>query len=54
MVLGMDDGIIYSCDMCNFTFIRKDLYMQHIVKHKEDALPLCEPLVCLDEVRYMD
>lgn len=51
----MDDGIMYSCDMCNFKTIRKDTYMLHIVKHKEESLQkngICEPLVSLDEVRF--
>jgi len=55
MVLGIDDGFMYSCDMCNFKTIRKDIYMLHIVKHKEETLQnngICEPLVSLDEVRY--
>lgn len=51
--LGMDDGFMYSCDMCNFKTIRKDMYMLHIVKHKEETLQnngICEPLASLDEV----
>lgn len=54
-VLGMDDGFLYSCDMCNFKTIRKDIYMLHIVKHKEETIQnygICEPLVPLDEVSY--
>lgn len=46
---------MYSCDMCKFKTIRKDMYMLHIVKHKEETLQkngVCEPLACLDEVRY--
>lgn len=51
----MDDGFLYSCDMCNFKTIRKDIYMLHIVKHKEETIQnygICEPLVPLDEVSY--
>lgn len=53
--IGMDDGLVYSCDMCNFKTIRKDIYMLHIVKHKEASIQknwFCEPLVSLDEVKY--
>jgi hypothetical protein len=56
MFIGMDDGIMYSCDMCNFKTIRKDMYMLHIVKHKEEKLQnngICEPLVSLDEVIFI-
>lgn len=53
--LGMDDGLLYSCDMCNFKTIRKDIYMLHIVKHKDETIQkngICEPLVPLEEVSY--
>lgn len=56
LIIGMDEGIMYSCDMCNFKTIRKDMYMLHIVKHKEETLQnngICEPLVSLDEVRII-
>lgn len=49
----MDDGFVYSCNMCNFKTIRKDMYMLHIVKHKEETVQIngiCEPIVNLDEV----
>jgi len=52
----MDDGLMYSCNMCNFKTIRKDLHMQHIVKHKEETVQkngICEPLVRLDEVKIL-
>ncbi|XP_050444367.1 zinc finger protein 595-like [Adelges cooleyi] len=50
---GLDDGFMYSCDMCKFKTIRKDIYMLHIVRHKEEILQkngVCEPLVSLQEV----
>lgn len=56
LLLGMDDGFMYSCDMCNFKTIRKDMYMIHIVKHKEETLQqngICEPLISSDEVNYI-
>lgn len=56
ILLGMDDGFMFSCNMCNFKTIRKDIYMIHIVKHKEETLQkngICEPLLCTDEVRFI-
>lgn len=53
----MDDGFLYSCDMCNFNSICKDMYMLHIIKHKEESLQkncFSEPLVSLDEVKYFN
>lgn len=50
---GMDDGFMYSCNMCNFKTIRKDKYMLHIVKHKEESVHIngiCEPIVNLDDM----
>lgn len=49
----MDDGFVYSCNMCNFKTIRKDIYMLHIVKHKEETVHIndtCDPIIDLDEV----
>lgn len=56
--VGMDDGFLYSCDMCNFKTIRKDIHTLHIVKHKEEynnmkqKHSMCKPIVDLDEVQY--
>ncbi|XP_050544991.1 zinc finger protein 92-like [Daktulosphaira vitifoliae] len=50
---GLDDGFMYSCDMCKFKTVRKDTYMLHIVKHKEEIIQkngVCEPLIDLQEV----
>lgn len=56
--VGMDDGFLYSCDMCNFKTIRKDIHTLHIVKHKEEynnmkqKHSMCKPIVDFDEVQY--
>ncbi|XP_060867315.1 gastrula zinc finger protein xFG20-1-like [Metopolophium dirhodum] len=50
---GMDDGFVYSCNMCNFKTICKDIYMLHIVKHKEETVHIndtCDPIIDLDEM----
>lgn len=47
---------MYSCDMCKFKTVRKDTYMLHIVKHKEEIQQkneVCEPLISLQEVRQV-
>lgn len=52
----MDDGFVYSCNMCNFKTIRKDMYMLHIVKHKEETMHIddtCDSMIDLDEVSHI-
>lgn len=49
----MDEGFVYSCNMCNFKTIRKDVYMLHNVKHKEETVhinDISDPIINLDEV----
>lgn len=52
----MDEGLVYSCNMCNFKTIRKDVYMMHNVKHKEETVYIdntCDPIINLDEVSHV-
>lgn len=52
----MDDGIVYSCNMCNFKTIRRDVYMMHNVKHKEETMhinPMSVQTIDLDEVNHV-